>query len=253
MGYSPSPGAVRVLPASELSRLALRNGIAAADLGALRDVCFQRDMRDLDPKALIEVLRRTLDIPGSEIEIADFSRYLAPAGDLVFPRSGLALNLSATSGALFWKGYVVYGEGQHFSIWARVKIHAKFNRVVATDNLTTHAVVRPDQVRVEFREGVPDTLAPAQSLDEVVGKTLVRPIRRGGAVSRDDVTTAIVVRRGDKVDVDFTSSAMHLRFEAAAESDGHMGDRIRLRNPQSGNMFSAEVSGKDQARVVTEN
>ena len=32
--------------------------------------------------------------------------------------------------------------------------------------------------------------------------------------------------------------------------DGRYGDRIRLRNLQGGNIFEAEVSGKDQARVV---
>jgi flagella basal body P-ring formation protein FlgA len=126
----------------------------------------------------------------------------------------------------------------------------KLNRVIAIDNLLTSKPVRADQVRIEELQGVPDALAPAQSLDQVVGKNLLRPIPRGATVSLDDISTAISVRRGDKVDIDFHSSMVHLSFEAIAEMDGRFGDHIRLRNPQSSSSFVAEVSGKDQARVV---
>jgi flagella basal body P-ring formation protein FlgA len=86
----------------------------------------------------------------------------------------------------------------------------------------------------------------------VVGKNLLRPVHKGATVSLDDVSTAMVIRRGDKVDVDLESSDLHLRFEAAAEKDGRYGDLIPLRNLQSSMIFEAEVSGKDQARVVVE-
>jgi flagella basal body P-ring formation protein FlgA len=204
----------------------------------------------LEQDEINELLNRVLAIPAARIELLDFSRYPVPLGDLVFPRSGLALKLSAGGEPLLWKGYVVYGTGRHFSVWARVKINARLNRVIATDNLVTSAPVRADQVRIEMLDGMPDALAPAQSLDEVVGKLLLRPVRRGATVSLDDLSTALTVHRGDKVDVSFEASGMRLNFVAAAEMDGRYGDRIRLRNLQSNNIFEAEVSGKDQARVV---
>jgi flagella basal body P-ring formation protein FlgA len=247
VGYSPLPGAVHILTAAQISRLAKTYSL---DEGEYRTVCFQRAMRELDEHELLGLLDRALGIPAARIDLVDFSRYPVPVGDLVFPRSGLALTLSPGADPLLWKGYVVYGSGRHFPVWTRVKIHARLNRVIATDNLVTNAPVRGDQVRIEPLDGVPDALAPAQSLDEVVGKRLLRPVRRGATVSLDDISTAITVHRGDKVDVDFSSPGMRLRFEASAEMDGRYGDRIRLRNLQSNNIFEAEVSGKDQARVV---
>jgi flagella basal body P-ring formation protein FlgA len=247
VGYSPLPGAVHMLTAAQIARLAKTYSL---DEREYRNVCFQRAMHELDQHELLELLDRVLAIPAARIDLVDFSRYPVPVGDLVFPRSGLALTLSPRTDPLLWRGYVVFGSGHHFTIWARVRIHAKLNRVIATDNLVTGAPVRADQVRIEPLDGVPDALAPAQSLDEVVGKRLLRPVRRGATVSLDDISTALTVHRGDKVDVDFSSPGMHLRFEAAAETDGHYGDRIRLRNLQSNNIFEAEVSGKDQARVV---
>jgi flagella basal body P-ring formation protein FlgA len=247
VSYAPLPGATRVIQGAQLERMAQRYGI---DGGDLHDICFQRPMRQLDPSGLMAAFRQTLGIPDAEIELVDFSRFPAPAGDLVFPRSGLALNPLASPLPSLWKGYIIYGNGNHFAVWARVRLHVKLNRVVATDNLLPGRPVRADQLRVEPLDGVPDALAPAQSLSEVEGKMLLRPVRRGGTVSLDDVSTAITVKRGDKVDVEFETPGLHLRFEAAAEMDGRFGDHIRLRNLQSSNSFVGEVSGKDQARVV---
>jgi flagella basal body P-ring formation protein FlgA len=245
---SPLPGSVRVLQAAQLARMARQHGIADNEF---RDLCFQRAVRQLGEQQLLDTLYRALAIPAAEVELVDFSHFPAPVGDVVFPRSGLTL--SPSLGPSLWKGYVIYGGGRHFPIWARVSVRAKLNRVVATDNLLTNKPVRADQLRMEPLDGVPDVLAPAQSLDQVVGKNLLRPVRRGSSVSLDDVSTAVTIRRGDKVDVDFRSAVLSLRFEAAAEMDGRVGDRIRLRNLQSSNLFEAEVSGKDQARVVLDN
>ena len=245
VAYAPLPGAVRILQSAQLARLARRHGIAD---GRFRDICFQRAMRKIDEQELLDTLSKSLAIPTAEVELVDFSHFPAPVGDLVFPRSGLALTPSKTPS--LWKGYVIYGGGQHFPVWARVRLHATLRRVVATDNLVSGKPVRRDQVRIEPLEGVPDALAPAQSLDQVVGKTLLRPVLRGSTVSLDDISSSITVHRGDKVDVDLRTPLLHLRFEAAAEMDGRLGDRIRLRNLQSRNTFVGEVSGRACARVV---
>lgn len=245
VAYSPLPGSVRILQAAQLARLAHRFGIGD---GEFRDICFQRAMRVLQEQELLEACRQALAIPGAEVELVDFSRFPAPVGDLVFPRSGLSFTPSTVP--MLWRGYIAYGGGHRFPIWARLKIRARLNRVVATDNLITSKPVRADQLRIEPLDGVPDAFAPAQALEQVVGKNLLRPLRSGATVSLDDVSTTITIRRGDKVDVDFEFGGVRLRFEAAAEMDGRIGDQIRLRNLQSSSTFLAEVSGRNQARVV---
>jgi flagella basal body P-ring formation protein FlgA len=247
VSYSPLPGAINILTAAQISRLAKTYSL---DAGEYRTMCFQRAMRELDQHELLAFLDRALAIPAAQIDLRDYSRYPVPVGDLVFPRSGLALKLSPANDPLLWKGYVVYGSGRHFPIWARVMIRVRLKRVIAIDNLVTSRPVRGDQVRIETLDGVPDALAPAQSLNDVIGKLLLQPVHRGSTVSLDDISTALTVHRGDKVDVDFRSPGMRLRFVAASEMDGRYGDRIRLRNLQSNNIFEAEVTGKDQARVV---
>jgi flagella basal body P-ring formation protein FlgA len=245
--YSPSPGAVRVVQGFQLAKLAKRHGLGD---GPFDNLCFQRAMRQIQERELLETLRLAVAVADAEVHITDFSRFSAPEGELVFPRSGLGISGAGTP--MLWKGYVLYGGGHRFPIWAKVEIRVRMNRVVAMDNLVTGKPVRADQLRVEFLNGVPDTLAPAQSIEGVVGKLLLRPVHRGSTISLDDLATAIAIHRGDKVDVDYESPVVRLRFEAAAETDGRYGEFIRLRNLQTNQTFVAEVSGRHQARMRVE-
>ena len=68
----------------------IRYGI---DGGDLHDICFQRPMRQLDPSGLMAAFRA--DAGYSLTPRSNWSTSAAfprPVGDLVFPRSGLALN-----------------------------------------------------------------------------------------------------------------------------------------------------------------
>lgn len=58
----------------------------------------------------------------------------------------------------------------------------------------------------------------------------------------------LVVKRGDRVSVTVTSGAVTLRFESEAESSGHPGDTVIVRNPENGARFAARV--EDQGKVV---
>jgi hypothetical protein len=54
-----------------------------------------------------------LSLPEASIEIREFSRRLAPAGEIEFPATGLHV---APSSAL-WNGAVIYGRNHRFPIW----------------------------------------------------------------------------------------------------------------------------------------
>ena len=54
-------------------------------------------------------------------------------------------------------------------------------------------------------------------------------------------TKAREVEHGDRVAVEVTSGAARLAFEAVAESAGHAGESILIRNPENGHIFQAQV------------
>src|SRR5205085_5093115 len=120
-GYAPAPGVRRIISGSELARIAVKNGLAAGDFA---DVCFERPMHLLQPAELIEAMQKSLSIPNARIEVTDFSHYSVPAGELIFPRSGL------TKPDAPWSGYIAYAPNRRFTIWVRVKIVAPITRVI---------------------------------------------------------------------------------------------------------------------------
>jgi hypothetical protein len=58
----------------------------------------------------------------------------------------------------------------------------------------------------------------------------------------------LAVKRGEKVSVRVISGAVTLKFESEAESSGHPGDTVIVRNPENGGDFAARV--EDQGKVV---
>ena len=51
------------------------------------------------------------------------------------------------------------------------------------------------------------------------------------------------VERGEKINVEVTSGAARLVFEAVAETAGRQGEWVLVRNPENGHMFQAKVLG----------
>jgi hypothetical protein len=57
------------------------------------------------------------------------------------------------------------------------------------------------------------------------------------------------VERGNPVAVEVHCGAARLAFEAKAESSGHAGDSVLVRNPENGRLFQAKVEGKGKVLV----
>jgi len=154
LGLAPPPAAVRVFRGPELAQIAKRFDVPSPD----HEICVTRPVTRPEPEVLLDAMRR--ELPSTPIELLDFSRVPIPAGEIRFPANGLR---QGAANAL-WSGYVLYGGGRRFSIWARVKLH--------------FAVARGDTVRVAVRNGaahleldakaeaagVPGSLIPVRNL-----------------------------------------------------------------------------------------
>ena len=241
LAYAPSPGVRRTFAAAELQRLAARHGVS---LVSPREICVEHMLEPLTPERLLPAMRAALALPEASIEIVEISRYPAPRGELEFPRAALAAPpASQPRSAVLWRGYVRYTAQRRFPIWARVRILARTQRVVATQPLAAGRAIASAALRVETYEGFPMRATAAASIDQVAGKAPRRTIPAGAPVSLDLLEDAREVSRGDTVAVEVASGAAHLQTEARAESDGRRGQTIALRNPSSGKRFAARVTG----------
>lgn len=83
---------------------------------------------------------------------------------------------------------------------------------------------------------VPEAQAPREAFDDpeqIVGRTAARNISEGQAWRPDLVTDPPLVARGELVRVQIQSGALRIDALGEARSDGHIGQRLRVLNPDS--------------------
>jgi flagella basal body P-ring formation protein FlgA len=237
---APLPGVPRIFRMAELKRIGARFQVAA---DPVQEICFERSVAPPDPVRLLEAMRRQL--PQARIQVLDYGRLPAPAGEIDFPQSGL--RRAGTDG--YWSGSVRYGGGRRFPLWARVRVTVEEPRVLATGDLRPGRAILAEQLRVETREVFPAEKFFATSAEPVVGRAARLAIPAGAAIRLDWLAPAQDVVRGDRVIVEVRSGAAYLRFEATAEASGSVGQMIPVTNPESKKRFSARVEGKGRVAV----
>jgi flagella basal body P-ring formation protein FlgA len=240
LAMAPAPGVARVFRTPELRSIAARWSITPPDTS----ICVERPVVPLDPEKLRSAMRKSL--PEGTIEIIEFSRRLAPEGEIEFPLTGLT-NSPASS---LWNGYVLYGGGHKFAIWARVTLRMSTPCVVASRDLLPGQPVPPYAVTLETREQAATTTACVRSLEGTAGKWPRLWIRAGTVILNTQLESAKDVARGETVLASVQEGSAHLETEARAEASGAAGDRIPVRNPKSQKRFWARVTGKGRVSVI---
>jgi flagella basal body P-ring formation protein FlgA len=244
---APAPGVVRIFRPAELRRLAALHGLTSAPES---DICVVRPVARLAPERLLEAMRR--EFPGARIELLEFSRQPAPDGAIEFPKTGLRAGPVASAAGALWIGWVRYGGNHRFSIWVRVKIAVRVERVLALTDLRPGKPIHADQVELAERDEVPaagPAAAFAESLDAVTGKWPRQPIRAGEPIRSVWLQPPRAVLNGETVKVAVRNGGAQLELEAQAEGSGAVGEIIYVRNPDSHRRFRARVEGSGRAAV----
>ena len=251
IALAPAPGVARVFRAPDLRLLAARFHLDPAP-GADGPICVERPVAPLDAARLLAAMRQSL--PEARIEIREFSRQPAPAGDIEFPVAGLhAPSVGASAGApsrpALWNGAVVYAGTRRFSIWAMVSVRVAGTRILAVADLRPGQPVSPAQLAAETREEFPSAAPFAQSVDRVAGLWPRLLIRAGSPIRTDQLEQPKEVMRGETVHVEVRNGAARLELDAVAEASGSVGESIPVLNPSSMKRFRARVEGKGRVSV----
>jgi flagella basal body P-ring formation protein FlgA len=237
---APVAGAQRVVLSAELLRVARKFQVDEASLPA--SVCFEQASGPLTASQLLPALRAAFAPKDVRIDILEFSNTPVPHGKLQFTRGGLE-----ASG--LWHGRMVYGTGRSVNLWAKVRVEEDRTWVEAAELLPAGRIIQADQLVLQTGPQSPLDPAPAQSLESVAGKKPIRTLAPGVVIRPQLLIDPPQVERGDKVDVQVQSGDAHLEFEAEAESPGHIGDLVFLRNPENGRRFQARVEGKGKVAI----
>ena len=148
-----------------------------------------------------------------------------------------------------WDGNnLVYSRSGRFDVLKRHRV------MVSRVSLSRNAIVRPEDVQVEYR--YLSKRADEPSENDVYGQRVRTGLNAGDVLSLRDLSrpvpqiSEIVVKSRDKVRVTAVSGALqiHLRNAQAMQS-GRVGDVISVRNPDSRETFAGTVTGPGTVQI----
>jgi len=246
-GLAPLPGVKRIFYPPELARLAHENGISTE--APFARLCFERHIRIRGAEEVAAAIQKWAP-EGAGIEVLDQSRFAAPEGTLIIPKP--AHVQISSDGSMLLRGFVSFGNSQHFPVWARVRVKARTQRVVAAENIRPGDEVSQGQVRIEEKVGVVDMAPFASQTNEVVGHAARRRIDAGTPILLSALEPPKQVLAGAIVQVDVRDGAARLSLEGQAEGSGRTGEMIAVRNPATGKAFRARITGQNAVLVLPE-
>ncbi len=246
VGFSPMTGSQRVINVERLASIGRSHSISLDDLSPL---CFERPTELLNESMLRTALEHVLG-PGTKLEIADFSRYPIPQGELVFsvkdlPRPGSA----SADDFVTWRGHLNAGARSTAVVWAKVRV-LKFEQwVEAVEPIKPHQTIEAGQIAVRSAWRFPIAPAPVREVDAVTGKQSSRSLSRGQMILPVILLAPNEVERGDTVSVELSSGAVSLKFTGYAETGGHRNDTVVVWVKDMGKRWRARVQEKGKVQI----
>ncbi len=117
---------------------------------------------------------------------------------------------------------------------------------------TRHSLKKGQRIGADDVELTQQTLAldhPVfQSVERVIGAKLRRATRDHQVLTARHLAFEHLVSKGHHVAIVYQGASFSLETAGVALSDGALGDRIMVRNLESGKVLSVEVSGEQQVR-----
>jgi flagella basal body P-ring formation protein FlgA len=256
LGYAPNLGVVRELTRERLLLLLRAAGFLPESLRlsappvALIRRAGQTIAPDLVRAAVERVTLAELQASGATARLArlDLPPVIeAPAGEV---------ELRATLGGVrdlfapFIVGIEVWQQGRvvhRLSTTAQVEAFAPV--LVAARALPPNVRLRKDDVTVEVRRLQRPLALYLREEQRLRGTSLRRALTRGEALTTDLLLAEFVVKPGDAVRIVTEGERLQVAAQGEARAAGRIGDRIQVKNNQSGLLLQAVVVDEGLVRV----
>ena len=136
-------------------------------------------------------------------------------------------------------------DGRLFRTFAvSAEIEARAEVLAAARDLAANAAIEEADVRREQVRLDRPLSGYIRDPNEIVGTMVTRELRTGTPITIDLVAKVAVIKAGDPVRIEGHSGRMKLVIIGEAKAAGRIGDRIAVRNIQSGAILQAVVAGK---------
>ena len=256
LGYAPTIGGTREIVCEQIATSIRAAGFSAVsvDLNCSRPVAVRRRGQTITAEAI------RLEVLGS------LSKYFAAGeADVRLLRLDAPANITVPIGVLElaadWSGirnvFAPFGlpvrvkvDGRSVrTIVVNAEIEAWANVLVAARDLAANSELSADDVCVE-RVRISRPLASyVRDQSKLLGTAATRDLRTGTELTADVLASVSVIKPGDPVRIEAGSGRLKLIVAGEARAAGRIGDRIAVKNKQSGAILQAIVLDRGKVRV----
>lgn len=254
LGYAPAVGAVREITHDRI--------VAAIAVGFPRGgvmvespevVVVRREAQEIDPDLIHAAVERAALARFADAGVtARLVRLDVPhAGEV--PSGKLEVDASALGARDLLAPFSVQVElrvdgrvVRRLTATAQVEAYAPV--LVTARNIPANGRVRAGDVRTEIRRLEKSLTSYVRDPESLRGVAASRPVTAGQPLTTDTIVSAVVVKSGDAVRISGVSGALTVTATGEARSAGRIGDRIQVKNSQSGVLLQAVIA--DEGHVV---
>lgn len=141
--------------------------------------------------------------------------------------------------------------GNRWTIYVPVKVETFQNVVVAAHSIIRGSVLRAEDLMFQRINTAAMMGAHVTDLDRVVGMEVKRPLRQMDVVKLNQLKQPDVINKGETVVLRVKTAILSVETEGTALTNGHMGEKIKVRNESSRRIVDGLVTGPGEVRVAS--
>lgn len=256
LGYAPNIGATRTISRDQvwLGLMAAGFSQSSVQLDMQASMTARRAGQDVSGPTLREKIESMLlkEFAESGLSVAVTkldtpARILLPIGDLDFriDTSGIR-NMFAP----FSVPVTVRSDGRVIRTFpAQVELEAFADILVTARDLPARSPISLEDVRVERRRLTRPLSHYLVQTAKFNGSELARDLRAGSEITTDSIVSVAVIKPGDLVHIEAQAGNAKIMVMGEARAAGRIGDRIAVKNSQTGASIQATVVDKGKVKV----
>lgn len=133
------------------------------------------------------------------------------------------------------------------------RAHALVQMPVLTRRMKRNDIIRERDIAWKTVRAKYVNARVIRDAEDLIGLSPRRPIGADRIIRIGDVQAPILVARGKRVTIVLKTATMQLTAAGKALQSGAMGDVVRVKNTNSGNVIEAVVVGEKKVAVTTDN
>ncbi len=138
---------------------------------------------------------------------------------------------------------------QPWTIYSQARVKQFKGVVVLRNALRVGSVISANDIEMDRREISQLHAGYLTSADQAVNKQLKRAGAPGSVLSASQLNEIKLIKRGQKVIVRTQIGSLDVNSRGEALMDGQAGQRVRVRNEQSGRIIEGLVVGSGEVRI----